>query len=193
MSDWFCLLCFLRFRVWFFLLYILLYLVRFWWKGWFFMKRCPLVWCSWRGPLNCLSRSILGKFVEACHNLGEYCLSVRGTLHVEHIGVSSLFRSCEWVIWVWPMRSLESITFLKISSVACLSLTHQRWSLFSIWSSWDLCHLSSTNFLMVGFKSVYGILYWISVWSPFFSFVCSFISMYTNVTGYPSENDAIIF
>ena len=39
----------------------------------------------------------------------KMCLTVRGTLHVEHTGDSSPFRRCEWVMWVWPIRSLEII------------------------------------------------------------------------------------
>ena len=70
-----------------------------------------------------------------------------------------------------------------------------QWSLFCIESSQDFCHLLRMNLLMIGFRSVYRIFILdISAKSGFCSsFVCPFISMYTNVTWYPGENDAIIF
>ena len=53
-------------------------------------------------------------FGQICLNLSQFmriCYTVRGTLHVEHIGGwCSLFRRHEWVMWVWPIQSLESIT-----------------------------------------------------------------------------------
>ena len=69
------------------------------------------------------------------------------------------------------------------------------WSFFGVRSSQDFCHFLSINLLISGFRSVYGIfLLDICVWSAFFcSFVCPFISLYANVAGYPSKNDAIVF
>ena len=40
------------------------------------------------------------------------CLTVKGTLHIEHIGMSSLFRH-ERVMGVWSIQSQESIIFLS--------------------------------------------------------------------------------
>ena len=126
--DWFCLL----FRVW--VLIIVFHFIgsdfieKFWldfdekfftfffFFFFFFFKenlRCPLVWYFRKGPLACLSDSILDMFFWNCQ-FKRMCLTVRGTLHIEHIGVSSLFRKCEWVMWVWPMQSLDIITFLLL-------------------------------------------------------------------------------
>ena len=81
------------------------------------------------------------------------CLTVTGTLHVEYIEGFSLFKRCEWVTWVWPMRSLVSITtFLFFSSPA----THLWYLEFGgACSQFDhpkiFCHLSSMKFLMISF------------------------------------------
>ena len=49
---------------------------------------------------------------QICLNLSQFmrmCLTVRSTLHDEHIGRGdSIFR--KWVTWVWPIRVVEGIT-----------------------------------------------------------------------------------
>ena len=51
----------------------------------------------------------------------ENVYTVRGTLHIERIRGSSFFR-CEWVMWVWPVQSLEC-HFFTIFFVTCWPLT----------------------------------------------------------------------
>ena len=85
--------------------------------------------------------------------------------------------------------------FFSISSGHLLMVLWIWRSLFCVWSSQDFCHFLSINLLMSGFRSVYGIfVFYICAWNAsfFFSFVCPFISLYTNEARYPSKNDAII-
>ena len=71
-------------------------------------------------------------------------------------GQSSLFRRCEWVMWVWSMPSLESISISSVADhspmVSCI-----WWSLFCVWSSQDFCHFLNIKLLMIGFRLVYEI------------------------------------
>ena len=106
-------------------------------------------------------------------------LVVSCILHVGHTGASSPFNRCEWVMWVYPIRNLASITSsllillwpVRHSPIAsCIS-----WSLFWVWLSHDFCHLSDINFFMVGFSSVYGTFdLHISIWKTFFSALSAF-------------------
>ena len=120
-------------------------------------------------------------------------LTVRGTLHVEHIGGGSLFRRSKWVMWLWPIWSLESIT--SISSVACQPLVYGILYMVELVSCLIIPRFLAFLELVNGFRSVDGIFVSdMSAKSAFCSiFVCPFISMYTNVMWYPEENDTIIF
>ena len=122
--------------------------------------RFPLVWSYCRGPLNYLFYNC---FWWICLNLSQFmriCLIVRGSLHVERIGVSSSFRRCEWVMWVWPIWSLEIISsflFLLKSAGHSPMLSWIWWSLFYVWSSQDFCHFLNINLLISSSSSVNGI------------------------------------
>ena len=63
--------------------------------------------------------------------------------------------------------------FFSFSSVTCQPLTNNN--LLFIWLSYDFCHLSNMNLLMVGFRSVYGIFGLdMSVRSAFFAALSTF-------------------
>ena len=88
------------------------------------------------------------------------CLTVQVICHVKHCGCRSRYSMTEWVSIVWPMRNLDITT--------CSLLDFQKAGLYSpkvgwIWKSllWMLishrwCHFVWRNWLIVGFKLVYG-------------------------------------
>ena len=82
-------------------------------------------------------------------------LTVSGTLHVEHIWVSSLFRRCEWVMRVWRV-SLLSYFFCSLPATHLGYLVYGR-ACFIFDHSKIFCNLFSMNLLMNSFKSMYGI------------------------------------
>ena len=111
-------------------------------------------------------------------------LTVMGTLHLEHIGVSFLFRSMRvGNVGVTNAKSGEYLLF-SFSSVSYRPLTYSilytvKLVLYLIIPRF--CHLSSRNLLMISFRSVYGIFVLdMSARSVFCSFSCPFISMYFN-------------
>ena len=103
------------------------YLIRFWWKDWFLLEisRFPLVWCFWRGPLSCLSGSILGKFIETFHSLWE-CIWLWGVFSMLSILMWDLPFLGGWVctVGVVNMKWGEYKFFFIILSKASWLLTY---------------------------------------------------------------------
>ena len=90
------------------------------------------------------------------------CLTVQVVWQVEHSGCGSCFKMKEWVSLVWPIRNRDIKTCSLLDFLdASLHSPMMGW----IWKSllWMLllhccCHFVWKNLLIVGFRSVYGIL-----------------------------------
>ena len=90
------------------------------------------------------------------------CLTVQVVWQVKHCGCGSCFKMKEWVSLVWPIRNRDITTCSLLDFLdAGLHSPKVGW----IWKSllWMLllhccCHFVWRNLLIVGFRSVYGIL-----------------------------------
>ena len=90
------------------------------------------------------------------------CLTVQVVWQVEHRGCGSCFKMKEWVSLGWPIRNRDITTCSLLEFIdAGLHYPKVGW----IWKSllWMLllhcyCHFVWRNLLIVGFRSVYGIL-----------------------------------
>ena len=90
------------------------------------------------------------------------CLTMQVVWQVEHCGCGSCFKMKEWVSLVWPIRNRDITTCSLFDFLdAGLHSPKVGW----IWKSllWMLllhccCHFVWRNLLIVGFRSVYGIL-----------------------------------
>ena len=98
---------------------------------------------------------------KALHSI-KMCLTVQVVWQVEHWGCGSCFKMKEWVSLVWPIRNRDITTYSLLDFLdAGLHSFKVGW----IWKSllWMLlfhccCHFVWRNLLIVGFRSVYGIL-----------------------------------
>ena len=90
------------------------------------------------------------------------CLTVQGIWHVKHGGHCSCFSMKEWVSLVWPMRNRDIMTYSLLDFLkASLHSPKVGWICKSL--LWELLfqrcyHFVWRNLLIVGFRSVYGIL-----------------------------------
>ena len=98
---------------------------------------------------------------KALHSLRK-CLTVQVVWQVRHCGCGSCFSSKEWVSLVWPIRNRD-ITTCSILDFFNAGLHSPKVSW--IWKSllWMLLlhccyYFVWRNLLIVGFRSVYGIL-----------------------------------
>ena len=90
------------------------------------------------------------------------CSTVQVVWQVKHCGCGSYFKMKEWVSLVWPIRNRDITTCSLLDFLdAGLHSPKVGW----IWKSllWMLllhccCHFVWRNLLIVGFRSVYGIL-----------------------------------
>ena len=90
------------------------------------------------------------------------CLTVQVVWQVKHCGCGSCYKMKEWVSLVWPIRNRDITTcslldFLDAglhSSKVCWILKSLLWMLLLH----CCCHFVWRNLLIVGFRSVYGIL-----------------------------------
>ena len=96
---------------------------------------------------------------KALHSI-RMCLTVQVVWHIKHCGCGSCFSMKDWISLVWPMRNRDITTCSLLDFLnASLHSPKMGW----IWKSlsWMLmshrcCHFVWRNFLIVGFKSVYG-------------------------------------
>ena len=99
--------------------------------------------------------------VKVLHST-RMCLTVQVVWQVKHCGCGSCFKMKEWVSLVWPIRKRDITScFLLDFLDAGIHSPMVGW----IWKSllWMLllhccCHFVWRNLLIVGFRSVYGIL-----------------------------------
>ena len=100
--------------------------------------------------------------VKVLHSIRMY-LTVQVVWHVEHCDCGPYFKMKEWVSLVWPMRNRDITTCPLLDFLdAGLHSPKVGW----IWKSllWMVllhccCHFVWRNVLIVGFRSVYGILH----------------------------------
>ena len=98
---------------------------------------------------------------KALHSI-RMCLTVQVVWQVKHCGCGSCFKMKEWVSLIWPIRNQDITTRSLLDFLnAGLHSPKVGW----IWKSllWMLllhccCHFVWRNLLIVGFRSVYGIL-----------------------------------
>ena len=101
---------------------------------------------------------ITAKFLHSI----RMCLTMQVVWLVKHCGCGSCFKMKEWVSLVWPIRNRDITTCSLLDFLdAGLHSPKVDW----IWKSllWIIlfhycCHFVWMNLLIVGFRSVYGIL-----------------------------------
>ena len=90
------------------------------------------------------------------------CLTVQVVWQVKHCGCGSCFKMKEWVSLVWPIRNQDITTCSLLDFLdAGLHSPKVGWiwkSLLCMLLLHCCCHFVWRNLLIVGFRSVYGIL-----------------------------------
>ena len=85
------------------------------------------------------------------------CFTVEGVWHIKHCGRCSCFNMKEWPMRNWDIMTCFLLDFLK-ADLDSLEVGLIWKSIFCVLLSQHCCHFARRNLLILGLKSVYGIL-----------------------------------